>query len=194
MSIAQQETKFQVLVIEDDPHITRLVEANLGKAKLGCISASSGRDGLQALQQRNIDLVLLDLMLPDMSGYEVCSKIRQTSNVPIIMATARAGAEDQLYGLKVGADDYVTKPFDPHMLVARVVAQLRRVHRYDAAPAPEASASSTATPSTIPSGWAKCGDCGYMGPKDKFENLNEQFRVVHECPHCSQPVRFTVAG
>lgn len=177
------ETKYQVLLIEDDPHITRLIEANLGKAKMGFLSAPSGRAGLQILQQRSVDLVLLDLMLPDMTGYEVCQKIRETSNVPIIMATARDQPEDQMHGLKLGADDYVIKPFDPQLLVARVIAQLRRVHRYSA---PQTSEESSLTTSRIPTGWMKCGDCSYLGPKEKFESLNDQFRVVRECPNCAQ--------
>ncbi|HVF84529.1 MAG TPA: response regulator [Abditibacteriaceae bacterium] len=180
------ETKYQVLLIEDDPHITRLIEANLSKAKMGFLSATNGRAGLQILQQRAVDLVLLDLMLPDMTGYEVCQKIRETSNVPIIMATARDQPEDQMHGLKLGADDYVIKPFDPQLLVARVIAQLRRVHRYSA---PQASEKDSSTESRIPTGWMKCGDCSYLGPREKFESLNAQFRVVRECPHCAQTVR-----
>lgn len=177
------EMKYQVLLIEDDPHITRLIETNLGKAKMGCLSAPNGRAGLQILQQRAVDLVLLDLMLPDMTGYEVCQKIRETSNVPIIMATARDQPEDQMHGLRLGADDYVIKPFDPQLLVARVIAQLRRVHRYSA---PQTSEKELATTNRIPTGWMKCGDCSYLGPKEKFESLNDQFRVVRECPNCAQ--------
>lgn len=186
-SSTMSEPRFNVLVIEDDANIARLIETNLTKAKLGCIAAPNGRAGLQAMQSRTVDLVLLDLMLPDMTGYEVCSKIRETSNVPIIMATARGEADDQMHGLKVGADDYVVKPFDPKLLVARVVAQLRRANRYSA---PSESESATASVvSRVPNGWTKCGDCQYMGPREKFETLNDQFRVVRECPNCAQSVR-----
>ncbi len=185
-NLPKDEPRFQVLLIEDDPHIARLIETNLTKAKLGCISTNNGRAGLQALQSRTVDLVLLDLMLPDMTGYEVCSKIRETSNVPIIMATARSQPEDEMQGLRVGADDYVTKPFDPKLLVARVVAQLRRANRYSA-PA-EIEGADAPVANRVPTGWMKCGDCGYLGPKEKFESLNDQFRVVRECPNCSKAV------
>lgn len=186
MNTQMQEPRFNVLVIEDDANIARLIETNLTKAKLGCIAASNGRAGLQILQNRAVDLVLLDLMLPDMTGYEVCSKIRETSNVPIIMATARAQPEDQMQGLRLGADDYVTKPFDPKLLVARVVAQLRRANRYNETTEAESAAAPVA--SRIPNGWMKCGDCSYLGPREKFESLNDQFRVVRECPNCAKSV------
>ncbi len=177
---AKAPGNFNVLVIEDDANIARLVEANLQKAKLECRHAPNGRDGLIAFAQREPHLVLLDLMLPDTNGYEVCAKIRQRSGVPIIMMTARTQTEDQLHGLKVGADDYVTKPFDPQLLVARVVAQLRRVHRYDASAEQKAGEAGGA-----PSNWSTCHDCGYMGPNEKFEELSETFRLTMVCPHCN---------
>ena len=193
--ILPEEARFQVLLIEDDPHIARLVETNLNKAKLGCRIAATGQAGLSALQHNDVDLVLLDLGLPDMSGFEVCSKIRQNSdvrnnNVPIIMATARGGADDQMHGLRVGADDYVTKPFDPKLLVARVVAQLRRANRYnEVAETSTSGAEKNATTQNVPAGWTKCGDCNYIGPKSRFEMLNDQFRVAHACPNCGQLMR-----
>lgn len=196
--ILPEEARFQVLFIEDDPHIARLVETNLNKAKLGCRIAATGQAGLSALQHNDVDLVLLDLGLPDMSGFEVCSKIRQNSdirnnNVPIIMATARGGADDQMHGLRVGADDYVTKPFDPKLLVARVVAQLRRANRYNEVAETSSNVGAMNEKNEIslnvPSGWVKCGDCNYIGPKSRFEMLNDQFRVVHACPNCGQLMR-----
>ncbi len=187
-NLTNNEPRFQILVIEDDPHIARLIEANLTKAKLGTLTAPSGRAGLQIFQQHAVDLVLLDLMLPDMTGYEVCSKIRASSNVPIIMATARDQPEDQMHGLKLGADDYVIKPFDPKLLVARVVAQLRRANRYSAS-VEQNSEDAAPFVSRIPTGWMKCGDCSYMGPRAKFESMNDQFRVIRECPNCAQAIR-----
>ncbi len=136
-------------------------------------------------------------MLPDMTGYEICARLRQSggphSNVPIIMITARDGAEDQLHGLKVGADDYVTKPFDPKLLMARVAAHLRRVHHYGATAAISAAPVTLQTPgagnSTLPADWTRCAQCNYMGPTEKFEELDDQFKLTLICPHCSTKVK-----
>ena len=187
------QSRFQVLLVEDDTNIARLVEANLRKARLGCRIVKTGREALMITRRNEADLVLLDLGLPDMSGLEVCRKIREDSNVPIIMATARNDAQDQMQGLRAGADDYVTKPFDPQILVARVVAQLRRAHRYSTehtvANAVTNVNAGSSTIAVVPAGWHKCEGCNYIGPRAKFESLNDQFRVEHSCPHCGQLAR-----
>ncbi len=123
--------KFRILVVEDEPAVARLILMNLAKAGLDCRYAPDGPSGLAAFQETKPHLVLLDLMMPGMNGRDVCARIRETSNVPIIMLTAVSGEEAQVQGFKVGADDYVTKPFNPKTLLARVVAHLRRVYRYD---------------------------------------------------------------
>jgi CheY-like chemotaxis protein len=171
--------RYNVLVVEDEGAVARLIEANLQKMKIEPRVVSNGADAIFQFSQREAHLIILDLMLPDKSGFEVCARIRERSNVPIIMLTARDGAEDQLHGLKVGADDYVTKPFDPKLLMARVAAQLRRVYRYDVVNnTPDNSGG-------VPHGWTQCQSCNYMGPKEKFEEMNEQFRVVMTCPNCN---------
>ena len=175
---------YHVLVIEDDPNIARLVGANLQKIGLSYHHAGDGEAGLFAFKQRTPDLVLLDLMLPDTTGYDICKRIRdgadkKSSCVPIIMMTARGELEDQLQGFKVGADDYVTKPFDPKTLVARVVAQLRRANRYNAEMETQASTRA------LPTDWRTCEKCNYMGPKEKFEELTDSFVLKVTCPHCN---------
>ncbi|HEX8235314.1 MAG TPA: response regulator [Abditibacteriaceae bacterium] len=196
----QINTGYNILLVEDDPHVARLIESNLQKVKMECRIAPDGKTALAAFAQKAPHLVLLDLMLPDMTGYEICTKLRQNggahSNVPIIMITARDGAEDQLHGLKVGADDYVTKPFDPKLLMARVAAQLRRVHHYDAAVNALKTTSlqmQNAGPntgnSTVPPDWTRCAGCNYMGPTEKFEELDDQFKLTLICPHCSTRVK-----
>ncbi|WP_157947663.1 response regulator transcription factor [Abditibacterium utsteinense] len=170
----------QILVVEDDPHIARLIEVNLQKAGFGCRVENNGRLGLHAFEQMQPHLVVLDLMLPDATGYEICAKIRKTSATPIIMVTARSEPRDQLQGLKVGADDYITKPFDVTLLMARVAAQLRRVYRYGVAVEGESSAAAR------PAGWLSCDGCSYMGPRDKFEEIGAQGLATFACPHCSQ--------
>jgi DNA-binding response OmpR family regulator len=115
-----------ILVVDDEPKIVRLARDYLERDGFRVISASDGRSALAAARREHPDLVVLDLMLPGMDGWEVCRALRRESAVPIIMLTARAEESDQVVGLELGADDYVTKPFSPRALVARVRALLRR--------------------------------------------------------------------
>jgi DNA-binding response OmpR family regulator len=118
-----------VLIVEDDPDTVNLVRLYLRRDGYKVLSAPDGREGLKLAQDAGPDLVVLDLMLPGMDGLEVCRELRRDSNVPIIMLTARVEEEDRLEGLNLGADDYVTKPFSPRELAARVRAVLRRTAR-----------------------------------------------------------------
>ncbi|MDR1108012.1 MAG: response regulator transcription factor [Spirochaetaceae bacterium] len=115
-----------VLVVDDEPKILELVKAYLEMNGFCARCAKSGGEGWDFFQQNPVSLILLDLMLPDFSGEALCKKIRQVSDVPIIMITARVGEEDIIRGLTIGADDYVVKPFSPRQLMARVAAALRR--------------------------------------------------------------------
>ena len=115
-----------VLVIEDDARIRRMVQMTLRREGFEVAEAASGEDGLVRLAARPFDVVLLDLRLPGMDGFEVCREIRRTSTTPVIMVTARSDSDDVVAGLEAGADDYVTKPFVPKELVARVRALTRR--------------------------------------------------------------------
>jgi two-component system KDP operon response regulator KdpE len=113
-------------VVDDDPLIVRLVRANLEKAGFRVRAASDGEAALDAVVEDPPSLVILDLMLPRMDGYEVCRRIREMSLVPVVMLTARGEQVDKLRGFEMGADDYLTKPFAPAELLARVRAVLRR--------------------------------------------------------------------
>jgi DNA-binding response OmpR family regulator len=127
----------RVLVVEDDPDIAQLVVHFLGKAGYAAETVSSGRDALAIMNSRPPDLLVLDLMLPQVDGLEICRIARAndaTAAIPIIMLTARAEESDRIVGLELGADDYLAKPFSPNELVARVRALLRRAKR--SAPAP----------------------------------------------------------
>lgn len=117
----------RILIIEDDQKTARLVELYLQKDGYRVAVASNGREGLELARWMKPDLAILDLMLPEMDGLEVCRHIRTESDTPIIMLTAKSTENDKLEGLYTGADDYVTKPFSPRELVARVRAVLRRV-------------------------------------------------------------------
>jgi two-component system alkaline phosphatase synthesis response regulator PhoP len=115
-----------ILVVDDEPRIVKLARDYLEKDGFRVITASDGLSALDAARRQRPDLVVLDLMLPEMDGWEVCRALRRETDVPIIMLTARAEETDQVAGLELGADEYVTKPFSPRTLVARVRALLRR--------------------------------------------------------------------
>ena len=116
----------KILVVDDEKPISDIVKFSLTKEGFEVITAFDGEEGLVTFNEKNPDLVILDLMLPKMDGLEVCREIRKTSNVPIIMVTAKDSEIDKVLGLELGADDYVTKPFSNRELIARVKANLRR--------------------------------------------------------------------
>lgn len=115
-----------VLVVDDERRYRDLLEMNLSRRGYRVLQAADGLSALNQVELEAPDLVMLDLMLPDMDGYEVCRRIREYSNVPIIMLTAKAEPTQKVQGLAIGADDYVTKPFSAEELLARVDAVLRR--------------------------------------------------------------------
>jgi DNA-binding response OmpR family regulator len=122
----------RILIVEDDPDIAELVARYLDKAGFTTERAATGRDALSSIGARLPDLVVLDLMLPQVDGFEVCRAVRgndATAALPIIMLTARAEESERIVGLELGADDYLAKPFSPNELVARVRALLRRAQR-----------------------------------------------------------------
>lgn len=116
----------KILVIDDELEIVRLVKAYLERAAFAAVTAREGREALAVFRHERPQLVILDLNLPGMDGLDVCRALRRTSDVPIIMLTARDEEADRLIGLELGADDYVVKPFSPRELVARVRTVLRR--------------------------------------------------------------------
>jgi two-component system response regulator MtrA len=116
----------RVLLVEDDPSIREVAGLGLSQAGFRVTTSGDGRDGLIQFRNQRFDLVVLDIMLPELDGYEVCRQIRAESRVPIIMLSARSDTVDVVVGLELGADDYVTKPFELPELVARSRAALRR--------------------------------------------------------------------
>ncbi|MCW6086414.1 response regulator transcription factor [Clostridium sporogenes] len=120
---------FKILVVDDEERILDVIKAYLEKEGYEVITAMDGEGAIKLFKEISFHLVILDLMLPKLSGEEVCSKIREYSNVPIIMLTAKVEEEDKLEGLSIGADDYLTKPFSVRELVARVKALIRRAYR-----------------------------------------------------------------
>ncbi len=126
--------KQKILVVDDDQHIAELISLYLMKDGYDTQEVYDGKQALEAVTTYEPNLILLDLMLPGMDGYQVCAEVRKTSKVPIIMLTAKGETFDKVLGLELGADDYIVKPFDPKELVARVKAVLRR---YEAGSAKE---------------------------------------------------------
>jgi two-component system phosphate regulon response regulator OmpR len=116
----------RVLIIDDDKRLAGMVADYLGEAGYRVSASATARDGEQRLKREAFDALVLDLMLPDGDGLEVCRRIRQTSDLPILMLTARGDAMDRVVGLEIGADDYLPKPFEPRELLARLRALLRR--------------------------------------------------------------------
>lgn len=123
-----------ILTVDDEPRFIRLIEANLKSAGYDVLTASNGPEALDKIVNQNPNLVLLDVMMPEMDGFEVVDRIREFSNLPVIMLTAKGEEADRVEGLNRGADDYIVKPFSATELLARVNAVLRRAEVSTAAP------------------------------------------------------------
>ncbi len=120
--------KKKILIVEDEQKIARFLELELKYEGYDVDIANNGRDGLEKGKSEDVDLIILDLMLPGLSGIEVCRRLRQTSEVPVIMLTAKDDISDKVTGLDIGADDYMTKPFAVEELLARIRVLLKRKH------------------------------------------------------------------
>ena len=118
--------KTKILIVDDDEHISELISLYLIRDGYDTREVHDGKSAVEEFKSYNPDLIMLDIMLPAMDGYEVCKEIRKTSNVPIIMLTAKGDTIDKVLGLELGADDYIVKPFEPKEMTARVKAVLRR--------------------------------------------------------------------
>ena len=120
-----------ILVVDDEPEIADLVEVYLKSEGFTVFTCGTAAEALTCVRDNRLDLAILDVMLPDMSGFTLCGEIRREHRFPVLMLTAKVGDMDKIMGLTIGADDYITKPFNPLELVARVKAQLRRYTRYN---------------------------------------------------------------
>jgi len=121
--------QYSVLIVDDDVKLVKLLQTYFTKEGYITYTASDGLDALQVVRERKPDIMVLDLMLPGLDGFDVCRKIRKDNDIPIIMLTAREEESDRLIGLELGADDYVTKPFSPKEVIARAKAILRRANK-----------------------------------------------------------------
>lgn len=125
--------KANILVVDDEQAIADLIELYLKNEDYTVFKFYNGKGALDCIEDNKIDLAILDVMLPDENGFAICQRIREAYNFPVIMLTAKSGEIDKITGLTLGADDYITKPFRPLEMVARVKAQLRRYTKYNSA-------------------------------------------------------------
>ena len=144
-----------ILVVDDDPHIREVLRFALDKAGYATVEAGDGSEALTKFRQATPDLVVLDVVMPEMDGTQVCREIRQESSPPIIFLSSRDEEIDRVIGLELGGDDYVTKPFSPREVVARVGAILRRAKQ------PAAGASGEAVPATLQHGMLRIDSDGF---------------------------------
>jgi len=123
-------TKYKILVVDDEKRMVRFIQLNLEQDGFQVVTAYNGEEALDQVRTQLPDLVLLDIMMPDINGFQVLEKIREVSTVPVIMLTAKGEEDDRVRGLELGADDYITKPFSPRELVSRIKAVLRRTKSF----------------------------------------------------------------
>lgn len=131
MKLTKQMNDINILIIEDEQGISKIIKSYLEKEGYNVFQAFDGKEGLDFFENEQIDLILLDLMIPKISGEDLIKEIRNKSNVPVIMVTAKVSEENIINGLKLGADDYVTKPFSPKELMQRIKTVLRRIEKYN---------------------------------------------------------------
>jgi two-component system response regulator ResD len=118
--------KLQVLVVDDEWNMRNLLRIYLMKEGFAIMEATTGREALSMIKKHDFDIILLDVMMPDMDGWQVCKAVREMGTIPVLMLTARSETKDKIHGLGIGADDYLTKPFEPEELLARIYSLIRR--------------------------------------------------------------------
>ncbi|BCM94320.1 transcriptional regulatory protein WalR [Abditibacteriota bacterium] len=184
--------RFRILIVEDDPAIVRLAALPLKSANFDVFVARDGLEAWNQLPQVQPHLILADIHMPHLSGHELAQRVRARSAIPILIMTGQDTDEAQVQGFKLGADDYIAKPFTPQLLTTRIAASLRRVYRYNG---PIAGAITTKSPQNkpdnatavsagLPRGFVRCDSCGYIGPEWKFDTRDNEGHVIERCPHC----------
>jgi len=179
---------FRIMVVDEDIPLAKQLLQHLQKAGFQVGVAENGERAWQCFQKLDPHLILLDVTIANMSGWDLVTQIREKSLVPILIVTSTNSIDDQIRGLKLGADDYIPKPYHTQVLVARTIAKLRRVYRYGSelqkAAKIEVEKNSFAQPAAMPKGWSRCDECGYIGPSFKFEAEDSNGRRIFVCPHC----------
>lgn len=168
----------KILIIDDEKPISDIIKFNLNKEGYETITAFDGREALKKFEEESPDLIILDLMLPELDGLEVAKEVRKTSHIPIIMLSAKDSEFDKVIGLEIGADDYVTKPFSNRELLARVKAHLRRTENIESAVAEE---NASTTGSEIVIGYLEILPDAFVVQKrgEDIELTHREFELLH---------------
>ena len=168
----------KILIVDDEKPISDIIKFNLTKEGYETVTAFDGREAIAKFDEENTDLIILDLMLPELDGLEVAKEVRKTSHIPIIMLSAKDSEFDKVIGLEIGADDYVTKPFSNRELLARVKAHLRRTENIESAVAEENASSSN---SEITIGDLKILPDAFVAQKrgEDIELTHREFELLH---------------
>ena len=168
----------KILIVDDEKPISDIIKFNLTKEGYETVTAFDGREAIEKFEEENTDLIILDLMLPELDGLEVAKEVRKTSHIPIIMLSAKDSEFDKVIGLEIGADDYVTKPFSNRELLARVKAHLRRTENIESAVAEENASSSN---SEITIGDLKILPDAFVAQKrgEDIELTHREFELLH---------------
>ena len=168
----------KILIVDDEKPISDIIKFNLTKEGYETVTAFDGREAITKFEEENPDLIILDLMLPELDGLEVAKEVRKTSHIPIIMLSAKDSEFDKVIGLEIGADDYVTKPFSNLELLARVKAHLRRTENIESAVAEENASSSN---SEITIGDLKILPDAFVAQKrgEDIELTHREFELLH---------------
>ena len=168
----------KILIVDDEKPISDIIKFNLTKEGYETVTAFDGREAITKFEEENPDLIILDLMLPELDGLEVAKEVRKTSHIPIIMLSAKDSEFDKVIGLEIGADDYVTKPFSNRELLAHVKAHLRRTENIESAVAEENASSSN---SEITIGDLKILPDAFVAQKrgEDIELTHREFELLH---------------
>ncbi|HHU65593.1 response regulator YycF [Streptococcus sp.] len=168
----------KILIVDDEKPISDIIKFNLTKEGYETVTAFDGREAIEKFEEENPDLIILDLMLPELDGLEVAKEVRKTSHIPIIMLSAKDSEFDKVIGLEIGADDYVTKPFSNRELLARVKAHLRRTENIESAVAEENASPSN---SEITIGDLKILPDAFVAQKrgEDIELTHREFELLH---------------
>ncbi len=180
---------FLILIIAKNPEVEGLMQTLLKASGFECQFAPQGGLGLSMFESNPADLVLISTALPDRNGFEVCLKIREKSTVPILMVTTKRNTEEEFRGLKVGADAYLEEPFNSRLVMAHIVAQLRRTYKYDGQSKNSEVSADDEQSTPIPVGWASCEACHYMGPQTHFQKVSNEGDSELICPNCGAEQR-----
>lgn len=172
----------RILIVDDEPGIRQLVKIFLERHHYTVVEASTGAEGLDIFAKEKFDLVVLDLMLPDMYGIDICKKMREHSDIPIIMLTAVQGETNVVLGFEAGADDYIEKPFSPHVLLSRIQAVLKRRRTVEKKPIDE-TPHEDSTPGKVTYQKAVLGQWTYIPEEKCVKHLSGKmvFLTKNEC-------------